>query len=90
MNNKRRKSIAEIISKLNSFSEEVESILYDIEIVKDEEEECLENFPENLQGTERYNKVEESADNLNTAYDVCQDVVDNIEEIISTLEEASN
>ncbi len=90
MNNKRRKNIAEIISKLNSLSEEVENILSDIEIVKDEEEECLENIPENLQESERYNQVEEAADNLNTAFDVCQDVVGNIEEIISTLEEAAN
>lgn len=90
MNNKRRKNIAEIISQLNSLSEKVENILSDIEIVKDEEEECLENIPENLQESERYNQVEEAADNLNTAYDMCQDVVGNIEEIISTLEEAAN
>ena len=90
MNNKRRKNIAEIISQLNSLSEKVENILSDIEIVKDEEEECLENIPENLQESERYNQVEEAADNLNTAYDMCQDVFGNIEEIISTLEEATN
>lgn len=53
MNKQRRKSLNKLIEKL----EEVKS---DLESLKDEEEEYRDNMPENLQGSERYEKAEDN------------------------------
>ena len=90
MNNQRRKRIASIIGEIVSLSEKMEMILNSIEEIKDEEEECFESIPENLQGSERYERAEEVVDCLNNAYDMWQEAFDNVEEITSALEEASN
>ena len=67
MNKQRRIAIAEIQDKLSEIRELLEG-------VKDEEECYLENIPENLQGSERYERAEEA--------------VYNLEEAISSIEEA--
>jgi len=38
-----------------------------VEVICDKEEDCIDNYPENLQGTERYEKMEDAVDNLNEA-----------------------
>lgn len=40
-----------------------------IEDVKDQEEDCLSNIPENLQSCERYDKMESTIDKLDEAID---------------------
>ena len=52
MNKIRRKTLAELYEELASIKERLET-------VKEEEEEYLENIPENLQGSERYEKAED-------------------------------
>lgn len=74
MNKARRKEIEDIIADLYILQDRIES-------VKDEEEEYLYNIPENLQSSERYEKAEESVDNLDSAYDM-------IDELVSYLNEA--
>lgn len=90
MNAKRRKEIALIVSEITSLSEKMESLLNDLDTIKCDEEEYLENIPENLQGSERYTVSEEAIENLDSAYDTLQEVVDNIADVVSSLEEASN
>lgn len=46
-----------------------------------EEEDYRDNMPENLQGSEKYEKADEACDNLSEA-------VDNLEEVISSIEAA--
>lgn len=75
MNRERRKSLAEIQAR-------IESIMEDLETIRDEEEEYRDNMPENLQGSERYEKAEMACDNLASAYD-------SLEEVISYIEEAT-
>lgn len=53
-----------------------------LESVKDEEEEYMENIPENLQSSERYEKAENAVDNLDSA-------LDSLDEAISDIESAS-
>ena len=48
----------------------------------DAEQDCLDNMPENLQYSERYEKMEAAIDNLETA-------VERIDEAKDCLEEAS-
>jgi len=53
--------------KLREVNEKLDRVLSVIEAALDRELECMGNFPENLQGTERYEKMEDAADNLENA-----------------------
>lgn len=86
MNKPRRKAISEVIKRLEALNEEFQSIKEDIEILKGEEEEYMENIPENLQQSERYEKAEESVFKLESAVDFIEFI--DIDEIILYLGEA--
>lgn len=68
MNKVRRTRLASIKDKI----EELQELLQDI---IDEEQEAMDNMPESLQGSERYEAMEEALENLGFA-------ADNIEEVI--------
>lgn len=89
MNNNRRANINQIISKIGKLQSEIESILEEIESVRDEEVECFENIPENLQFSERYNISESAVENLESACDSFEGVKNSLDDVISSLEEAS-
>lgn len=74
MNKIRRKSLQSIIDRL-------EKLKVNLEDLQAEEEEYRDNIPENLQGSERYEKADEVCDNL-------FDAVDNLEEVINSIEAA--
>ena len=71
MNKARRKEIQKVILDIETL---VQSIL-------GEEQDAFDNMPENLQGSEKYEKADEACDNLSEA-------VDNLEEVISSIEAA--
>ena len=75
MNKVRRKSIDEIIAKIQELTEEIECIMAD-------EEEYRDNMPENLQGSERYERADEACSAM-------QDAIDNLEEAVGNLETAA-
>jgi predicted RNase H-like HicB family nuclease len=68
MNKSRRSRIDEIIQK-------IEDLTYDIDVLRDEEEESYENLPESIQYSDRGETMSEAIDNLESA--------------ISSLEEAT-
>lgn len=74
MNNTRRKQIGELLEKL-------EEVRGGLEILRDEEQEYVDNIPENLQSGERYEKAEEAAYVLDEA--VCD-----LESMVLRLEDA--
>ncbi|WP_368273961.1 hypothetical protein [Intestinimonas butyriciproducens] len=74
MNKIRRKNLQSIIDQL----EELKGSLENLQV---EEEEYRDNIPENTQESERYEKADASCDNLSGA-------VDNLEEVISSIETA--
>ena len=76
MNNKRRK-------KLEIISIEIEQLNNLIQDIYDEEQECLDNMPDNLQGSDRYNKAEECCEHLEECIDLLSEVVDIIDEVMS-------
>lgn len=76
MNNNRRKQIDEAITKVSQVRNLIESI-------RDDEQEYLDNMPENLQ-------MGEKADISQTAIDVLENAIDDLELIESNLEEARN
>jgi hypothetical protein len=75
MNKNRRDAIQKIIVQLNNVAEVIYSIL-------DEEQDCFDAFPENLQGSEKGEKAE-------TAIGFLEDAKNNIDEAIENLESAS-
>ena len=75
MNKQRRKAIENVTGKIRD-------LLSDLEMLRDEEEEYKDNIPENLQGTERYERAEECVDNLTEAIDSIESALEEIDECI--------
>ena len=88
MNKTRRKAIEEVIKRLNDVQAEMEAILEDVDGLKDEEQEYLDNMPENLQGSDRYSAAEEAVGNLEAARDTLEELKDQIDDVTGGLEEA--
>lgn len=74
MNKQRRSKVDAVIDKLRDIQEEINDIL-------SEEEEYRDNIPENLQGSERYENADNNCSNLQSA-------ADQVDEVISYLEES--
>lgn len=67
MNKARRKQIDDVIRKLDDLKMEIESIL-------DDEQDYLDNIPENLQGSERYDAADEAVSYLSDASETIDEV----------------
>lgn len=68
MNNARRKRISKIADALNELKDQIDEL-------HSEEEEVLDNIPESLQGTERYEIAENAVDMLESASSGLEDVI---------------
>ena len=66
MNEKRRGQLKEALNMLSSVASIVEAVC-------DVEQDCVDNYPENLQGTEKYERMESAVDNLNDALEKIDD-----------------
>lgn len=80
MNNKRRKELRRAI-------EIIETALDIVNQVKDEEEDSMYNYPENLQGTEIYETMEVAVDTMEEVASAIEDAVDSLNNAVSLLEE---
>ena len=76
MNKKRR----ELLKSARPFLSQAASI---IERAAEQESDCLDNMPENLQDTDRYEKMEKAVENLEAALEHIENVRDCIEEAIA-------
>ena len=74
MNKQRRKAIESATGKIRD-------LLAELETLRDEEE-YRDNIPENLQGSERYEKADECVDELTEAIDTIESSLDDIDNII--------
>lgn len=72
MNKMRRKQLDEVIAKI----EEAKELL---EVLQEEEEEYRDNMPENLQGSEKYERADEAVDNMSSAVDALEEAISYIE-----------
>ena len=73
MNKPRRKALEKIAETLNELYEELESL-------RDEEQDYMDNMPENLQGSERYEAAENAVGYMDDALDRLGDTISSIEE----------
>jgi hypothetical protein len=80
MNNKRRQRLEAINASLTNLIASLEEEKSKIEDVLDEETECKDNIPENLQGSERYENAEAACDALESAIICIEDAIENIED----------
>lgn len=80
MNNKRRKELRRAIDM-------IEAALDIVNSVKDEEEDAMCNYPENLQGTETYETMEVAVDTMEDAVSNIDDGISSLNEAVSLLEE---
>ena len=74
MNKYRKKVIAELLEQLIEICD-------NLEMVKDEEEEALENYPENLKYSERGEAMQEAFDNLEEAHGTISEAIDLLQSI---------
>lgn len=99
MNNTRRKAIKQTIDrfdlirkKLDELVAEIESVKSDVEDIQWEEEEYRDNMPENLQGSERYDKADCTCTSLSDAVEALDDMLNAIDfdfgDVTTSLEEA--
>lgn len=75
MDTKRRNRLRDALKMLANVAAIVESVC-------DKEEDCMDNYPENLQNTERFENMEAAVDNLNDALEKLDDAKGHIESAI--------
>jgi len=73
MNKTRRAELNRIINTLTDLK-------YDIDIVKGDEEEAMDNMPESLQESDRYSQMESAVDAMDEAYGYIEDAIDRLED----------
>lgn len=74
MNKARRERVRSAIAALETVKETINDILM-------EEEMMLDNIPENLQGSQRYEDMESAIDYMNDAVLEIESAIDNLEEV---------
>lgn len=74
MNKARRKNIQDVVDQLETLKSTLEEI-------QGEEEDCRDSIPENLQGSERYEKADEACDTLGEAVSSLEDVITSLGEL---------
>lgn len=75
MNKQRRKWLEEIVGRLETAKDEIDS-------VAEEEREAYENLPEGIQESERGEAMCENADDLEQASSDLDDLIQNLNEIL--------
>ena len=75
MNNGKRELLRKSLTMVGGAIELVSGVLYD-------ERDALDNIPENLSGSERYQMMETAIDNLENAIDYLRDASEEIGETI--------
>lgn len=75
MNDARRKRLREAIMYLDNAASIVDGVC-------DSEQDSVDNMPENLQGTERFERMEDAVENLNDALEKLEDAKVQIEAAI--------
>ena len=72
MNKERRKAAQEIMDQLEALSEQLETL-------KEEEETCRDNIPENLSGSETYERSDEAIAQMEDALGAIMEAAEYLE-----------
>ncbi len=85
MNRVRRKSLKDVLGKMDELSAVLENVKDAIQAVLDEEQEAYDNLPEGLQEAERGQQMQEYIEALEGVVDSLGDL--DVEDLYSTIEE---
>lgn len=85
MNNSRRKAIKSLMKKLETMMELQYAIAEELEAIKDEEQDALDNMPESLLKGERGQQMQEYIDEMESVIDDLDQL--DIEDFVNRLEE---
>lgn len=85
MNNSRRKAIKSLMKKLETMIELQYAISEELEAIKDEEQDALDNMPESLLKGERGQQMQEYIDEMESVIDDLDQL--DIEDFVNRLEE---
>ena len=89
MNKYRRPLIERLQDKIVEIRGLVEDLIYEVEGIKDEEQEAYDNLPENFQKSDRGYAMDEAIGNLNNALSCLEsDIYNALDEVEDYLEEA--
>ena len=64
----------------DEMADAIDDVMADVRGIKDEEQQCLNNMPDNLEGSERYDAMEAAVDNLEDAMDSLDDALKGVED----------
>lgn len=73
MNKVRRAQLAKIDHRLCQIKSDIKDVLWD-------ERDCLRSIPENFEGTDRYNQIEQAVDELEDAADAVDVAIHHLHE----------
>jgi hypothetical protein len=76
MNAVRRDRARSVVERLQDISVSIEAIL-------DDEQDALDNMPENLEGSERYSRMEDAVDFLDSAMDLVVSAIDELNNAVA-------
>ena len=87
MNNERRKQLKAIAKQLGTIADNLEDQQILLEQVYDDESEAFDNMPESLQESDRGIEMEEGIGTLEEQKDGLANMVDDLREMISALQD---
>ncbi len=88
MNNCRRKVIDEAMTALSDIIDKIKEAQTTVNDIQSEEQEYLDNIPENLQNSERYEAADTAVRELDDADSALEDAADSVQSAIDALENA--
>lgn len=89
MNQSRRKKIQKMLATVSDIEDKCSVLSSLVEDVLEKESSCLNNIPESLEGTDRWQAISDAVDNLESARDSISDMIDNISSAYDCLQNAS-
>lgn len=88
MNAPRRKNLSRIITAIEELKSQLEDQQSDLEELNDDEQSAFSNIPENLEGSERYERAEAAASALEEALEALQEALDQLDTCVESINEA--
>ena len=85
MNKNRRYELAEWIKKVEKWTAHGESLKYELENIRDDEQDYFNNMPEGFQYGQRGIDAEDAIDSMNEAIESIENAIDSAEEAINCI-----
>lgn len=87
MNNARRKSLSALARRIQELQGQIESIVSELETLRDEEQDAHDNLPESLQEGEKGQAMQEAIERMEDALSALADI--DTDDIASSVEAAA-